>query len=482
MATVPAHPADNASRAIPLSIAALAPAGGRAVEAPAEATPPQVEPLNWAPALCLAAATGLAGIVGVPLGFLLGWWSLRGEVAAVPWVGLVQAHGQVQLFGWIGLAVLGVTLHAMAHLFRAQEPPARTGFTVLALQVSGVALRVAAPFVPGRGGAALLLGAAVAFAGAFAVTLEAHARTLPRRPAGGRAPAALPRFLLPGLVLWRMALLVTLAGARAARRIGPVAPGALAAGRDAFVVAATTGGLALVALGMSMRVVVGWLDLPAPDLDRAGAAWLPLVAGAVLRAAAAPLALPWLGALAELAWALGVLLYLSVLRGRWAPGAVHAGGGTRGEADPALAWFVRTAYAWLAVSGGVALGLGAARAGEAAGFVLSVPAGLADAGRHALLFGFLGVLTAGLAGRLPGAFLDVEAPPTPAMRACYRGAWGALVVASTLRVAAALLGDLRAPAIAGAGVAGALGLWCVLAVIVQIARAASAQERPARMG
>src|SRR4030095_12877951 len=84
-------------------------------------------------------------------------------------------------------------------------------------------------------------------------------------------------------------------------------------------------------------------------------------------------------------WAGAVLWYLPILRGLWSRDAVRAGGGASGEADPPLAWFVRLAYGWLAAAASLALL-------EAALVVLGVHGGasaIADAGRHALLFGFL---------------------------------------------------------------------------------------------
>jgi hypothetical protein len=86
-----------------------------------------------------------------------------------------------------------------------------------------------------------------------------------------------------------LALLANLDGGLEAVHRGPAAAGAVDGNRDAFIVAAAGGGLALVAPGMSPRVVVGWLDLPAPDPGRAARSWWLLAAGAALRAAGAPL-------------------------------------------------------------------------------------------------------------------------------------------------------------------------------------------------
>jgi hypothetical protein len=355
-----------------------------------------------------------------------------------------------------------------------------------------------APLAPWPAGAAgtpgawLLLGSALAFLGAFGVTLEAHLRTMPRRSPRRRAPAVLPRFLLSGLLLWAVALLVNLDAAIQAIRAGTPAPGAIDPTADSLVVALATSGFALVATGMSLRVVVGWLDLPAPDLRRASNAWWPLVAAALLRgispgleAISTQIAAP-VGVLGDLLWVTGVCWYLPALRGLWAPEAVRPGGGAEGESDPPLAWFVRLAYAWFAVSGAlsgvhalvVVLGLdGVGPLGAAA---------LTDAGRHALLFGFLGVLTAGLAGRLPTAFLEVGARGVAASRRAYQATFWLLLVATAARVIAPLAGALRTASLMLAGTAGALGLVCLLLALGQIVTVAfpghtlSAEGQPVR--
>ena len=437
---------------------------------------------EWEATRCLIAATAIAGLLGIPLGLHLAAWALAGTMGRVPWAGLVQAHGQAQLYGWLGLAVLGVTLHAGAHQFGTAAPPARAARVVVVLQVAGVLLRLAAPLAPGAAaapGAALLLLSALALLGAFAVTLVTHVRTLPRRPRGGGAPAVLPRYLLVGLLLWAAALLVNLDGAVDAARFGPPAAGAISTGRDAFVVAASAAGLAMVALGMSLRVVVGWLDLPPPDLARAARSWWPLAAGAVLRVAGAVAGPGAAGGvvstLGALAWAAGVLWYVPALRGLWSRDAVTPGGGPRGEADPPLAWFVRAAFGWLLLSAALALLEAATTWGTAAGVVAGAPAGvaLADAGRHALLFGFLGTLTAGLSGRLPTAFLDLGDRGAAATRGAYRAAWVLLVPAAALRVGAPLAGDARALLTALSGGLGSAALLCLLVALAKLAHLAA---------
>jgi hypothetical protein len=280
-----------------------------------------------------------------------------------------------------------------------------------------------------------------------------------------------------------LALLANLDGGLEAVHRGPAAAGAVDGNRDAFIVAAAGGGLALVAPGMSLRVVVGWLDLPAPDPGRAARAWWLLAAGAALRAAGAPLdqeAPPGRGLslLGDVLWTLGVLWYLPVLRGLWRPGP-----GAGGPGDPARRRFVRAAYAWFAVSGGLALGAAGLRLTDGTVILGSLQPGVAavaDAGRHAPHFGFLGLLTAGLAGRLPSAFLEVGDAPLVATRAWYGAAWVLLLGATALRVAAPLAGAWRPAALVGAGALTTPALLCLLVVLGSMARAVARPTRRAR--
>jgi signal transduction histidine kinase len=61
---------------------------------------------DWGATRCLLAATATAALVGTPLGLLLGHRPGTGPMASMPWAGLVQAHGQLQLFGWLGFIPL----------------------------------------------------------------------------------------------------------------------------------------------------------------------------------------------------------------------------------------------------------------------------------------------------------------------------------------------------------------------------------------
>ena len=142
------------------------------------------------------------------------------------------------------------------------------------------------------------------------------------------------------------------------------------------------------------------------------------------------------------------------------------GGGRRGESDPPLAWFVRAAYAGLILSASLGLlEVWALLLGDIGPLSSHM---LADAGRHALLFGFLGVLTTGLTGRLPTAFVDLGDRGVAATRTAYAWTWRLIVPAAALRITGPLLGDARSAVIALSGVLGSVALWCLLWALLRL--------------
>src|SRR5579875_316561 len=78
--------------------------------------------------LVLASILTLTSAMNAPLGL---WWSA-----------MVQAHGNVQIFGWLGLFVLGVLLHMLPRLRGAPLAHARLVPWILGGQAGALVLRV----------------------------------------------------------------------------------------------------------------------------------------------------------------------------------------------------------------------------------------------------------------------------------------------------------------------------------------------------
>lgn len=80
-----------------------------------ETKPVQQAPFKHAaPVLKAALLVGTAG--GFVLATVLTLTTMLGAVSGHWWLALVQAHGQLQLYGWAGLFVIGVSLHFMPRL------------------------------------------------------------------------------------------------------------------------------------------------------------------------------------------------------------------------------------------------------------------------------------------------------------------------------------------------------------------------------
>lgn len=118
-------------------------------------------------------------MIGLTVGFGLGLWLLVARVWGVPilgasWIALVQVHGVLQLFGFVGLFVMGIALHALPRFRGAAPPTAQVAWIVYGTTVAGLAIRsIAQPIadLPGRGpllliGGGLLALGTLTFAGA----------------------------------------------------------------------------------------------------------------------------------------------------------------------------------------------------------------------------------------------------------------------------------------------------------------------------
>src|SRR5262249_30265457 len=69
------------------------------------------------------------------------------------WAALAQAHGHLQLYGWAGCFVFGVALHFVPRLRGTPLPYARALPWIVAAQVAGLLLRMAAQPLLAQSGA-----------------------------------------------------------------------------------------------------------------------------------------------------------------------------------------------------------------------------------------------------------------------------------------------------------------------------------------
>lgn len=373
-------------------------------------------------------ALALALLAGFGYGAILVWILALGQPSGILWVATVQAHGHVQLFGWGGLFVVGVSLYFLPRL-------------------RGSPL-VAAPLTPW---VATLLGTGIALRGLAQPVLGLAAD--PGSPLGCAGRLG---FGISGLLEWAGASLAAgmlaatfrqgRAPLRASQAVWPVFP-FLAMAYVAFWLAGTTnagltlvagwqgsaffpqawdealthamlsGFLVPVAMAVSVRTLPLFLTLaPAPREALVPIAGVYLV-GLILRITgllAGQDLLMGLGSVLEGVAVLGFIWLLDVLlrrRAPWTttrevlPQAAPSGPGRRptrgilpdyGEYGR-FEWLIQPAYAWLAIAGLLALANGLSM------ILRQSPLLPFDAERHAIAVGFITLLIMGMAVRmLPG--------------------------------------------------------------------------------
>jgi uncharacterized protein involved in response to NO len=173
-------------------------------------------------ALALTAGFGLGGGLGAA------------EAAHLPiglwWLAAAQGHGHIQVFGWVGLMVIGVAIHVLPRLRGAPlGHPAAVPVMFLLLVVGLIGRAVGQPLFtaadPGPGRAVIggiLLGSGALEAAGATVLIWVLASTLRGGPALNERPAlppVLPFFVTAFCALW-LALAVNLVGVEEAVRTG----------------------------------------------------------------------------------------------------------------------------------------------------------------------------------------------------------------------------------------------------------------------
>jgi hypothetical protein len=406
-------------------------------------------PARAAPDLPRLARLGLLGGIAITLTAGATWGAVllvrlaaAGSFTALS-VFEVNAHGQAQIYGWVGLVLVGVGSLLVPRMLGVALAHPRLAVFALAAMAGGTALRaVSEPFAGGAAvpaapialfGALLQLLAAAAF---FAVVAGTLARRSGRRPVDRYLLAACAWFVAAaGLDLVHLARLSAAPDRQAL--LGQLATWQLP------LRAMQVYGVALMAiLGMSLFLLPMLFGRKKAAFRVAYAAWWPLQAALVAQIAfflafMASGRVEWAGALwaAQIVFAAAALAVVARL-GLW----------RRGPKTPELR-FVVAAHLWLAVS----LAMVAAAPLWSAATGLAFSHAWTGAARHALTVGFVSLTIVGFASRL-AAILGGR-PLSPRLLTA------ALVLINTgcaLRVTMQAATDLTAGAFTVAGASGTL--------------------------
>ncbi len=339
----------------------------------------------------LLAAFVLTGLAFLALpGTLLGVWNLitiashhTSSAASTAWI---QAHGQAQLFGWVGTFILGISLYILPK-FQGRMPN-RFGlaWVVWGLWTFGVALRWWVGLGAGLWRISLVVSAVLEIA-ALILTLYftafAHPTDAPRRKP--KSPSDLGSWMgMVGFGALGVALAVNLVIAVNVARAATLPVYPAVSDRD-FLTIALWGFAVPMAWGYSTRFVTVFLSLEQPTHT----AWRWLCAGIVAIVVASLANQFFLADALALLITLGATGALKVFRPSVRPPKVvgvyrHYPG------------FVRASYVWLVV--GAVLGILAD--------IFTLQAGLTGASRHAITVGFLATLIFAIGPRLLPSFLN----------------------------------------------------------------------------
>jgi uncharacterized protein involved in response to NO len=335
----------------------------------------------------LVTAFILSGIFFMLLpGTFLGVWNLidisqAHDVARLPqrWL---QAHGQAQLFGWIGSFILGIGFYSLTKMQTGRAFPARMAWTAWALWTGGIGLRWLAG-VTGWQWRFFLPSSALFELAAF---LLFYASVRRHRPTSRTQPELWMRIVIASTIAFLITLAVNCAllSWQAFTSNSPALPHVL---DQQFVVLAVWGILVPTIWGFNARWLPIFAGLKKPDGKRLFAAYLLSVSGVL----ATSLELLSTAAVLLLVSAILSIIALHVWERAMNPPKVL-------NVHPSFPWFIRAAYAWLLISSLLAV--------VAAQFDRS--GGIWGASRHALTVGFVAGMVFAIGQRVLPAFCGMR--------------------------------------------------------------------------
>jgi len=331
----------------------------------------------------------LSGLMFMLLpGSFLGVWNLisisqgrRAESISQAWL---QAHGQAQIFGWIGSFILGIGFYSLTKMKTMKTFPVRSGWTAWGLWTSGVLLRWFGG-VTGEGWRVLLSLSAVLQLAGFLAFYSSVRRHAPSATSDAKDKAwmrivtwATLGFLITLLVSGYMFVYQAIYGQSAALAHWP---------DQELVVLAVWGVLVPTIWGFNARWIPVFLGLRPPRQKGLYAAYALSILGIIATLAGLLL-------IAEITCCVASLVAIEALH-VWQP-AVHPP--KLLNVHRSFPGFVRAAYGWLVLS--CLLAILAVR--------WDFAGGIWGASRHAVTVGFVGIMVFAIGQRVLPAFCGMR--------------------------------------------------------------------------
>lgn len=349
-------------------------------------------------------------------GTFLGVWNLisisNKQAAASVAPAWLQAHGQAQVFGWIGSFILGIGFYSIPKLLRVSGFALWRGWTCWALWTTGVALRWIGNVYEWHWRALLPASAALELCAFF---LFFQAVSGHRTPGRNRSFDSWVVVVVLGTIGLSATLLLNFGAALylALHSTSPAFPHDF---DQRFLVLATWGFIVPFVWGFSARWMLIFLGLPALRKSM-------LLTAAGVNASGVALAVAGLFRIAAVLIFGSAVLAVTSLR-MFEPAKQPAK--TRGV-HGTFPYFVRAAYVWLLVAAGL---------GVWAAFARGETAGIWGASRHALTVGFIATVVFGVGQRVLPAFSGMRHLYSPRVMFFSQAL---LIVGCTMRVGSEIL-------------------------------------------
>lgn len=326
-------------------------------------------------------------------GTFLGVWNLieisTRHAAYAPSAAWIQAHGQAQMFGWIGTFIIGIGFYSLSKMGRLQPFAIKRGWQSWILWTLGISLHWLTGVYAWQWRIMLPTSSALQLAGflVFFWTVRRHS------PKSGSNPAEKPRAMpiwMRVVVAATFAFLIALLWNVAVSLCAAFAEGTptLPVPADAHLILISAWGfLVMTVWGFNARWLPVFLGLPQPHARGLLIAVASLVAAIVAGIAAAPV----VSSVLLIAAALAAILALHVFQPSMQPPKLQG-------IHPSFPYFVRGAYVWLLVA--ASLSLFAA--------LFDRHGGIGGASRHALAVGFLATMVFSIGPRILPAFCGMR--------------------------------------------------------------------------
>lgn len=324
-------------------------------------------------------------------GTFLGVWNLlqisADRAAHAPSTAWIQAHGQAQMFGWIGTFIVGIGFYSLSKMGRLQSFAIKRGWQSWVLWTLGISLHWLTGVYGWQWRIMLPLSAALQIAGFLLFFRTVRRHSAEPDASEERKPmevwmrvvvAATFAFLIA--LLWDFVVSLCASFAENAPMLPATADGHL-------LLISAWGFLVLTVWGFNARWLPVFIGLPQPHGRGLLVAVVALVAGIITGIAAQPV----VSSLLLIAAALVAIWSLRVFRRsiqRPKLQGIH----------PSFPYFVRGAYIWLLVA--ATLSLFAA--------LFDRNGGIGGASRHALAVGFLATMVFSIGPRILPAFCGMR--------------------------------------------------------------------------